>query len=142
MSINIRSLKGIDYDVMTEAFNDAFSDYDVGWVNFGHRRMQTAIFSRVDSVLSEFMFDEIDGAGLLLKRVNGEIKGRVVQPFYDAGSLFGATPEDAYRIDTDSVNTPESIQNRELHAVVTVVESEFAEEITVEVVKKLITEGV
>jgi ribosomal protein S18 acetylase RimI-like enzyme len=29
MSINIRSLKGIDYDVMTEAFNDAFSDYAI-----------------------------------------------------------------------------------------------------------------
>src|SRR5262245_11449401 len=29
MSINIRSLKGIDYDVMAEAFNDAFSDYAV-----------------------------------------------------------------------------------------------------------------
>jgi ribosomal protein S18 acetylase RimI-like enzyme len=27
MSMNIRSLKGIDYDVMTETFNDAFSDY-------------------------------------------------------------------------------------------------------------------
>jgi ribosomal protein S18 acetylase RimI-like enzyme len=29
MSINIRSLKGIDYDEMTAAFNDAFSDYDI-----------------------------------------------------------------------------------------------------------------
>jgi len=27
--IRIRSLKGIDYDVMTEAFNDAFSDYAI-----------------------------------------------------------------------------------------------------------------
>ena len=29
MTINIRSLKGIDYDQMREAFNDAFSDYNV-----------------------------------------------------------------------------------------------------------------
>jgi ribosomal protein S18 acetylase RimI-like enzyme len=29
MRINIRSLKGIDYDEMTAAFNDAFSDYDI-----------------------------------------------------------------------------------------------------------------
>jgi ribosomal protein S18 acetylase RimI-like enzyme len=29
MSINIRSLEGIGYDVMTEAFNDAFSDYAI-----------------------------------------------------------------------------------------------------------------
>jgi ribosomal protein S18 acetylase RimI-like enzyme len=29
MSMNIRSLKGIDYDEMTAAFNDAFSDYDI-----------------------------------------------------------------------------------------------------------------
>ena len=27
--MNIRSLKGIDYDEMTAAFNDAFSDYDI-----------------------------------------------------------------------------------------------------------------
>src|SRR5436305_3252672 len=29
MSINIRSLKGVDHDEMTAAFNDAFSDYDI-----------------------------------------------------------------------------------------------------------------
>src|SRR5689334_11429672 len=29
MTINIRSLKNIDYDEMTAAFNDAFSDYDI-----------------------------------------------------------------------------------------------------------------
>lgn len=136
----IRNLRG---DVTIFGWRSlADSEVDVGWVNFGHRRMQTAIAAGVDSVMGEFMFDEIDGAGLLLGQLNGQIKGRVVQPFYDRGSLFGATPEDAYRIDTDSVNTKETIQNRELHAVVTVVESEFAEEITVEVVKKQITEGV
>lgn len=115
---------------------------DPGWTNLGHRRLQIALASKVDAVMEEFMFDEIDGQRHLLGKMNGQIKARAVDPYFGAGSLFGATPEEAYRIDTDSVNTPATIQNKELHATVTVVESEFAEEITVEIVKKQITEGV
>lgn len=115
---------------------------NAGAVNFGHRRLYTALSAKIDDLLEEFVFEEIDGERVLLGKVNGAVKGRVVDRYYKMGSLYGASAEEAYSVKTDDpVNTAETIQNRELHVDVTVVESEFAEEINVIIVKNLITEG-
>lgn len=114
-----------------------------GWINFGHRRMQVALIAKIDAVLEEYLFEEIDGEGTLFKDVQGSVVSRVLDPYYQAGSLYGATAQDAYRCVCDrNNNDATSIQNRELHVDSTVVESEFAEEIDANLVKNLITQGV
>jgi hypothetical protein len=39
-----------------------------------------------------------------------------MQPHFDAGELFGATPGDAYNVDVTSVNTPTTLAAGQLHA--------------------------
>lgn len=116
---------------------------DVGWRNFGHRRLQTALFARITALMEPYVFEEIDGEGHLFGEVRGQIASRVLAPYYAKGSLFGATAQDAYKVDTDDpVNTPATIEDGQLNVAVTVVESEFAEEINVTVTKSTIEEGV
>lgn len=114
-----------------------------GWLNLGHRRLQVAIKSKAEAVLEEFVFDEIDGFGHFLSDVNKAIVTRVIDPYFVAGSLYGATSDDAYRVITDDpVNTEETIEDGQANVDITVVESEFAEEINVFITKNTITEGV
>jgi hypothetical protein len=113
-----------------------------GWRNFGHRRLQTALEAKIDSLLGEYLFEEIDGERTLFKEVQGSIVSRILDPYFREGSLYGASAPEAYRVDVDSVNTPETIQDQQLNVAVTVVESEYAEEINVNITKNLITQGV
>ncbi len=116
---------------------------DAGWRNFGHRRLQTALFARISALMEEHVFAEIDGEGHLFGQVRGEIKQRILHPYYVVGSLYGASPEDAYSITTDDpINTEETIADGQLNVAVVVVESEFAEEINITVTKSTIQEGV
>jgi hypothetical protein len=56
--------------------------------------------------------------------------------FYNEGSLYGTTPQEAYSVDVgSSVNTPTTIANGELHAVLSVRMSPDAEWVVIEVVK-------
>lgn len=116
---------------------------DPNWTNFGHRRLYTAIATKADNVMEDFVFDEIDGDGRLFGQINGALVGSVMAPYYREGSLYGKTPEEAFRVDTGSeVNTEETIEAKTVGAVITFVPSEFAEEISIELVKNLISEGV
>jgi hypothetical protein len=116
---------------------------DSGWVNFGHRRLQVALMAKIDAALESFLFEEIDGEGTLFKQVQGDITSLVVDPYFQAGSLFGASAADAYRVVCDFTNnTPDTIRDRRLVVDTTVVESEFAEEIDANLIKNLIPQGV
>lgn len=116
---------------------------DVGWRNFGHRRLQMALFARINALMEPYVFEEIDGEGHLFGEIRGQIVARILQPYYRVGSLYGASPRDAYKVSTDDpVNTPDTIADGQLNVSVTVVESEFAEQINVTVNKSTIQEGV
>ena len=68
---------------------------------------------------------------------------RVCLPLFMQGALFGDSPREAYRVDVgDNVNTPVTIANNELHAVISVREATFGEVVTVYVVKYLVTETI
>jgi hypothetical protein len=116
---------------------------DSGWINFGHRRLQVALMAKIDAVLESYLFEEIDGEGTLFKQIQGDVTSLVVDPYFQAGSLFGASAADAYRVVCDFTNNDAaSILNREVHVDTTVVESEFAEEIDANLIKNLIPQGV
>jgi hypothetical protein len=116
---------------------------DPRWVNLGNSLMHRQIVALGAAVGEGFVFRQIDGQGHLLSEFNGALVGSVCLPMFLAGALYGATPQDAFKVDTgDSVNTPDTIANNELHAVISVKMSPFAEEVDIEIVKYLVTETI
>lgn len=110
------------------------------WTNFGHARLYMAITARGRSLGEAFVFDKVDGQGRKIAEFNGVLKGMLMD-FYNAGDLYGLTPAEAFNVDTSSaVNTPVTLANNELHAVLNVKMSPFAEMVQIEIVKRAITE--
>jgi phage tail sheath protein FI len=112
------------------------------WVGLGNQRLRLSITEEVLDLAEEFQFGEIDGQGLFFSEVGGAVDG-VLRTWYDKGSLYGATPDDAYFTDTGpAVNTPQTIQNNELHVVVSAKMSQFAEMSVFEIVKLGLTDPI
>lgn len=114
---------------------------DPKWINLGNARLHRAISNAAWLVGERFLFRQIDGQGLLIAEWGGTLAGEAVMPFFLNNSLYGDTPDEAFRIDL-SGNTDQTAQNRQLLADIVLVMSEYGEEITVSIAKQLITEGV
>jgi hypothetical protein len=115
---------------------------DANWILASNARLFMAIQALADEVGERFMFRQIDGQRKTINEFNGALTG-VVMPFYQRGSLYGATPEEAFRVDTGpNINTDATIANGELRANIALRVSPFAEEVIMELVKVKITETI
>lgn len=111
-------------------------------VELSARRVVARIAAAGDDVIKRYVYAQIDGKGLKLAELAGQLKGEVLRPLYDAGALYGDTPEDAYGVDVGpAVNTPQTIANRELHAVIAVRISPNAERVVLEIARAATTEA-
>ena len=105
------------------------------WLMFGWARLNMAITAQAEAIGEHFVFAQLDGNGHTLSEFGGELSAMLLG-YYTEGSLYGATPQDAYSVDVgSSVNTPETIANGELHAVISVRMSPDAEWVVIEIVK-------
>lgn len=112
------------------------------WIGLANQRLRLAITDEVMTLGEEYEFGEIDGRGHFFAEVAGAVTG-VLKRWYDRGSLYGATPDDAYFVDTGpAVNTPDTIANNELHVVISAKMSQFAEYTVFEIVKLGLTEPI
>jgi hypothetical protein len=67
----------------------------------------------------------------------------VLTGYYNAGSLYGETPDDAFSVDVgESVNTPSTLAAGELRAVITMRMSPFAERVVIEIVKVSVDQSI
>jgi hypothetical protein len=108
---------------------------DSGWANLGNARLNMEIVAKAEAVGERYMFAQIDGRGIRISQFGAELSGMLV-PYYDAGSLYGESAHDAFFVDVGpAVNTPATIANGELHAVLGVRMSPFAEFVVIEIVK-------
>jgi hypothetical protein len=115
---------------------------DPNWVSLGNSRLYMGIAGEGRAIAEQFLFDKIDGAGITITKFNGSLAG-MLAAYYNNGDLYGSTPVEAFFVDTgDSVNTPETLANNELHAVLYVKMSPFAEWVEIEIYKTSLTEGV
>lgn len=115
---------------------------DRTWLQLTNSRLDMAIRSKAQAIAELFEFSEIDGKGKTFARFQGELVGMLL-PFYSEGSLYGDTPEEAFNVDVGpGVNTPTTISNLEIHAVITLRMSPFGEVVIIEVAKVPITEAV
>lgn len=105
-------------------------------------RLYMAIQAVLEVVAERFVLREIDGQGLVIQEFGGALTGELL-PFWLRGSLYGGSPDEAFRVDVGpNVNTEESIAAGELRANVALRMSPFAEEVILEIVKVKITEAV
>lgn len=113
---------------------------DPNWVDFGHARLYMAIAARGAVIAESYEFDTVDGQGIAIAGFNKDLVGMLMD-FYKLGNLYGDTAAAAFSVDTSAaVNTPVTLANNELHAVLNVKMSPFAEMVQIEVVKRAITE--
>lgn len=110
------------------------------WVNLGNARLFMALEAVFDAVAERFVFREIDGQGHMFAELQGELTGEML-PYWQKGSLFGATPDLAFRVDTGpEINTSTTIANKQILANIVAIPSEFAEEVVLSMVKAGVTE--
>ena len=90
-------------------------------------RLIMAIKDQAFKIGQSVLMDQIDGNRHEATKYGNRIAA-VLASFYAMGALYGVTSQDAYIVDTGpDVNTPATISNRELHAVVGIVSAPYAE---------------
>jgi phage tail sheath protein FI len=111
------------------------------WLSLGWARLNMAIVAQAEVVGERFVFRPIDGRGRTIAEFGGDLRAMLV-PFYEQAALYGASAEDAFQVNVGSaVNTPETIANGELHAVLMVKMSPYAEWVEIEIVKVATTQA-
>lgn len=106
-----------------------------GWANLGNARLNMEIVAKGETIGERYVFSQIDGRRVKISQFGAELSAMLV-PYYEAGSLYGSTPDEAFFVDVGrQVNTDETIANGELHAVLGLRMSPFAEYVVIEIVK-------
>lgn len=114
---------------------------DQNWISLSDQRLRMEIVNDAYILGEEFVFDQIDGQGHTIAAYGGALTA-MLAGYYNRGALFGATPDEAFQVNVgDSVNTIETLANRELRAVLEVRMSPFAEMVVIEIVKTPITQS-
>lgn len=110
-------------------------DLQPEWRELAHARLLMAIGARADAIAENHLFAVLDGHGHEVAAFGGELRA-MLTPYVADGSLYGDTPQDAFRVDVGpAVNTPETIAAGELRAVIGVRCSHMAEFVFINIVK-------
>lgn len=108
---------------------------DAVWEQLQWARELMYLTAQFDVLGEDYLFRQIDGRGQLFGEFAGDLSA-VCATEFEAASLYGDVAEDAYQVDVSSaVNTPTTISNGEVHAVVYVKVTPYAELISIEVDK-------
>jgi hypothetical protein len=111
-----------------------------GWRQATAQLLRIRLVDELNQIAEDFVFDQLDGRGLKLAEFNGALRGPL-QAHYAADELFGATPAEAYSVDTTSVNTPTTLGAGQLNARVGIRVSPLAEQVYIDLVKFPITQS-
>jgi Phage tail sheath protein subtilisin-like domain len=112
------------------------------WRALTGTRLHISIVSDLGKVADAHQFDQIDGKGIAISAFHKDVEG-VMRRYFGLGALYGDTFSEVALIDTgSSVNTPETIANDEMHAVVNYRTSPMAEWIQIIVSRVPITQEV
>jgi hypothetical protein len=111
------------------------ADPALGWGLLSNARLNMAITAELDAVAQRYVFAQIDGRRVKINQFGADLVG-VLVPYYESGQLYGETAQDAFFVDVGAaINTDTTIANGELHAVVGIKMSPFAEWVVIEIVK-------
>jgi phage tail sheath protein FI len=105
------------------------------WFALGSARVRAVLSRDLDDIGEQFMFAMLDGHGIKVREFGNALAG-VCKSYYDMNALYGDTADEAYSVDVGpTVNTPTTLAANELHAVVGIKISPFAEQTYIEIVK-------
>jgi len=109
------------------------------WLQLNHARTNMAIVAKSAAVGEEIIFSQLDGKGHTIAKFNGMLAG-MLKELYDEGALYGDEPTEAFTVNTGpAVNTPATLAEGLLKAVLAVRMSPHGELIAIEIVKVPIT---
>jgi phage tail sheath protein FI len=114
---------------------------DTNWMWFPGSRTVLAMAHEFDNAAEEFVHRQIDGQRRLFTRLEVALGGICLE-WFGLGALYGDEPEEAFSIDTQSVNTTETIAAGEVHAIVRLRTSPPGEWVVIEIQKTPITQSV
>lgn len=110
------------------------------WLLLSNARLYMEIAAKANVIAERYVFEEIDGKGLVFAKLNGELVG-MLQPYFP-GSLYGEVFEDAVLVNTGAqVNTEQTIAERQINAVIELKMNPFGERVTIYVSKVATNEG-
>jgi len=108
---------------------------DTGWGLLSNARLNMEIVALAEEIGERYVFSQIDGRRVTISQFGADLTGMLI-PYYEAGSLFGTSFDDACYVDVGpAVNTLETIAAGELRAIIGLRMSPFAELVTIEIVK-------
>lgn len=129
-------------DIRTYGYRTAAGPDDTNWLWFSNSRVIMAIAHEADAVAEAYVLRQIDGKRRLFAKLEADLRG-VCLAHFNAGALYGDTPEEAFTVDTGNVvNTVETIAAGEIHAVIRLRCSPAAEWVSIEIVKVPVTRAV
>jgi hypothetical protein len=106
-----------------------------GWGLLSNARLNMEIVAKAEEIGERYLFSQIDGRRVRISQFGADLTGMLV-PYYEAGSLFGTSVDDAFYVDVGpAVNTLASIAAGELRAILALRMSPFAEYVVIEIVK-------
>jgi phage tail sheath protein FI len=112
-----------------------------GWIGLNNVRLVMEIKAKSYAIAEDFTFHQIDGEGIVFEKFAGQLTGMLV-PYYESGALYGTAADEAFFVDVgNAVNTPETVANGEIRAVIYIKTSPFAELVAIDIVKQQITEA-
>lgn len=128
-------------DVRTYGGRTVAGPSDTNWLWFGNSRVVMAIAHEAAAIAENYVLQQIDGRNQLFARLEAALSGMLLG-YYNAGALFGETPQDAFYVDTsEAVNTIATIAAGEVHAAIYVKCSPSAEYVRIDIVKVPVERG-
>lgn len=119
--------------------NPAGSQLDL---ELSNARLVMEITAKLQVVADRYVFSQIDGRGLTIGDFAADLAAELI-PYYNAGSLYGATPADAFNVDVGAqINPPDQLALGQLSAQANVRLSPFAERVSIFITKRSVTEEV
>lgn len=105
-----------------------------GWLDLSNVRVLMAIEADANVIGQQFVFALLDGQGHTLSAYGGALTA-MLQGYWEGDQLYGATAGEAFSVDVGpQVNTPTTVANNELRAMLAVRPSPMAELVTIIVV--------
>lgn len=109
------------------------------WLLLSNARLYMEIAAKANAIAERYVFEEIDGKGIVFGKIQGELTGMLLP--YFPGSLYGATFAEAALVNTGpQVNTPQTIEERQINAIIELKMNPFGERVTIYVSKVAVTE--
>jgi hypothetical protein len=115
---------------------------DAEWSMAPNVRTIMAVTALVERAMEAYEFDQIDGFGSTLGKMQGDLNG-IAGRFYRKGALFGATPQEAWSVNAgESLNPPAALREGKVTAEIALRLSPSGEQVNVRIVKVPITQPV